>query len=47
LQTGCQSPIPKTYTVYGKSAIYLARLIAFFALRWQPAQLPLRLREYI
>jgi hypothetical protein len=27
--------------------MYRARLIAFFAFLWQPAQLPLRLREYI
>jgi hypothetical protein len=27
--------------------MYLARLIAFFAFLWQPAQLPLRFREYI
>jgi len=27
--------------------MYLARFIAFFAFLWQPAQLPLRFREYI
>jgi len=37
----------KDYAVNGSKAIYLARLIALFAFRWQPAQLPLRLREYI
>jgi hypothetical protein len=31
--------------VKGSKAMYLARLIALFAFLWQPAQLPLRLRE--
>jgi hypothetical protein len=38
---------PVLYAVNGSSAIYLARLMAFLTFRWQPAQLPLRFREYI
>jgi len=30
---------------YGNKAMKRARLMAAFAFRWQPAQLPLRLRE--